>query len=132
MGLRRSLHDGRKRTRRWVTRFPSTHPLVGAAYYYGELAPSPDESDCYAARLLRTSLWGALTPGAPNVPGGSPTPTPTPTQRQHQRQTDANTNANTNAKPDRDADSNAHANTHADATPTPARRRCSLMLESYR
>ncbi len=53
-----------------VTRFPSnTTPFVVGAFYYGELAGSPDGTLEYAdPRSANFPVGGALTPGAPNVP----------------------------------------------------------------
>ncbi|MCY7374833.1 MAG: VCBS repeat-containing protein [Pyrinomonadaceae bacterium] len=52
-----------------VTRFSNNaNPFVGAAFYFGELAASPDETTQYAAPLSRNfPAGGALTPGAPSV-----------------------------------------------------------------
>ncbi|MDQ3750289.1 MAG: VCBS repeat-containing protein [Acidobacteriota bacterium] len=52
-----------------VTRFSNnTNPFVAAAFYFGELAASPDETTAYAAPFSRNfPAGGALTPGAPNV-----------------------------------------------------------------
>ncbi len=53
-----------------VTRFPSnTTAFVAAAFYFGELAPSPDETTAFAAPFSPNfPAGGALTPGAPNLP----------------------------------------------------------------
>ncbi len=52
-----------------VTRFlNNANPFVAAAFYYGELAASPDETTAYAAPFSRNfPAGGMLTPGAPNV-----------------------------------------------------------------
>ena len=53
-----------------VTRFPGNNtPFSVNAFYYGELAPSPDETTQYAAPFSPNfPAGGMLTPGAPNVP----------------------------------------------------------------
>lgn len=67
-----------------VTRFiDDTTPFAAAAFYYGEIAESPDEATLYISpKSPNTPTCAALTPGAPNeVVSGcvEPTPTPTPT-----------------------------------------------------
>lgn len=53
-----------------ATRFPGDLvPLSAGAWYYGELAASPDNTTTYAAPLSANfPAGGALTPGAPNAP----------------------------------------------------------------
>jgi len=52
-----------------VTRFPNnTTPFAAGAFYFGELAASPDETTQYVAPLSPNfPAGGMLTPGAPNV-----------------------------------------------------------------
>ncbi len=57
-----------------VTRFASNStPFVIDAFYYGELAATPDETTEYAGPFSPNfpTGTGMLTPGAPNVPPGS-------------------------------------------------------------
>lgn len=54
-----------------ATRFPSNSaPLSVAAWYYGELASSPDSTSAYSGEPRSANFpgGGALTPGGPNVP----------------------------------------------------------------
>jgi len=53
-----------------VTRFSNnTTAFAAGAFYFGELAPSPDETTQYAAPLSPNfPTGGQLTPGAPNLP----------------------------------------------------------------
>lgn len=53
-----------------VTRFPgNSSPFLSGAFYFGELAASPDEATAYASPFSPNfPVGGALTPGAPNVP----------------------------------------------------------------
>lgn len=53
-----------------VTRFAgNTTPISVAAFYYGELAATPDETTEYAApQSPNFPAGGALSPGAPNLP----------------------------------------------------------------
>lgn len=53
-----------------VTRFPGNNtPFIASAFYFGELAGTPDETVEYAnPRSSNFPAGGALTPGAPNVP----------------------------------------------------------------
>ncbi|MBC7898444.1 MAG: carboxypeptidase regulatory-like domain-containing protein [Saprospiraceae bacterium] len=55
-----------------VTRFSGNFTtFAAAAFYYGELAVSPDETTEYVAPFsVNFPVGGALTPGAQNVPGG--------------------------------------------------------------
>ncbi len=56
-----------------VTRFPgNTTPFVSNAFYFGELAASPDETTEYIApQSGNFPAGGALTPGAANVPASN-------------------------------------------------------------
>lgn len=53
-----------------LVRFPGNNtPFSAEAYYYGEVATSPDEAVAFVAPLSSNfPLGGILTPGAPNVP----------------------------------------------------------------
>lgn len=53
-----------------VTRFPANSaPLSGTAFYWGELAASPDDTTTYAdPRSPNFPAGGVLTPGASNLP----------------------------------------------------------------
>lgn len=60
-----------------LVRFPGNNtPFSADAYYYGEIATTPDESTTFVAPLSANfPVGGMLTPGAPNVPATSvPTP----------------------------------------------------------
>ena len=58
----------------------NTTPFAAAAYYWGEVAESPDESTQLIAPLSANfPVGGVLTPGGVNAPCATPTPTPTPT-----------------------------------------------------
>lgn len=56
-----------------VTRFSNnTTPFSAAAFYFGELAASPDETTDYAAPLSPNfPSGGQLTPGGPNLPSSA-------------------------------------------------------------
>lgn len=58
-------------------RFPGNNtPFSSAAFYYGEVATSPDEATAFVAPFSANfPTGGVLTPGAPNVPA-SVVPTP--------------------------------------------------------
>ena len=55
-------------------RFPGNDtPNSAAAYYYGEIATSPDEAVAFVdPRSANFPVGGVLTPGAPNVPAAAP------------------------------------------------------------
>ncbi len=56
-------------------RFPGNDtPNSSAAFYYGEIATSPDEAVAFVdPRSANFPTGGVLTPGAPNVPAAAPT-----------------------------------------------------------
>ncbi len=56
-----------------VTRFSNnTTAFASSAFYFGELAPTPDETTEYAAPLSPNfPQGGQLTPGAPNLPSSA-------------------------------------------------------------